>query len=150
MSYMSSFLPTPARFSASEKAWMGAGMALLTSLLLIGAGGAIAGSVGSYSGAASGVGQAGTAVDQVWQMLADFVQGPMGRIITLLIIVIGVAAGIITQSLAAFAVGIGAALGLSFAPTIVEGLLGGSLQASEVVATGKASMAHTLSPVLGG
>lgn len=105
-------------FTNSQKAWMAIGGAIAFMALMLIAETAMAGSV---------TGAGGSAVNDVWNKLVAFVQGPIGRIITLLIIVVGVAAGILTQSLGAFAVGLGAALGLSFAPQIVSGMLGATV-----------------------
>jgi len=80
----------------------------------------------AFAGSATSTGTA-AALDPVWQMLVDFTNGTLGRIITLLIIVVGIGAGILTQSLGAFAVGIGAGIGLSFAEEIINALFGAAL-----------------------
>ncbi|MBZ9574499.1 TraA family conjugative transfer protein [Modicisalibacter sp. MOD 31.J] len=82
----------------------------------------------AFAGTATGSGTA-AALDPVWQMLVDFTNGTLGRIITLLIIVVGIGAAILTQSLGAFAVGIGAGIGLSFAEEIINALFGAALTA---------------------
>lgn len=74
-------------------------------------------------------GSGGGELDPIWEMLVDFVDGSLGRIITLLIIIVGIGAGILTQSLGAFAIGLGAGIGLAFSPEIVEGLFGATLTA---------------------
>lgn len=132
----------PAEYSISQRAWLAVGAFVAFALLLMVAQSVWAGSVnsGSYNG---------TSLNDVWDLLRQFVEGPIGRIITLLIIVVGVAAGILTQSLGAFAVGVGAALGLSFAPKIINGLLGATLQASDVVATHAFPAAIQIAPLAG-
>lgn len=62
----------------------------------------------------------------VWQELSDWTQGYLGQVIAGAMILVGVIAGIARQSLMAFAIGIAAGLGLSFAPDIIEGLMGAS------------------------
>lgn len=51
--------------------------------------------------------------------LSYYTQTSVGKIITLLIIVAGLAAGIMRQSLWSFVIGVGGGLGLYNAPTIV-------------------------------
>lgn len=72
-------------------------------------------------------GSGGGELDPIWNMLVDFVEGSLGRIITLLIIIVGIGAGILTQSLGAFAIGLGAGIGLAFSPDIVHSLFGATL-----------------------
>jgi len=140
---LATLVSAPAEYSSRQKVWLAVGAVLTFAVLFLATQAVLAGSVtsGSYSG---------TALDGVWQMLTEFVEGPIGRIITLLIIVVGVAAGILTQSLGAFAVGVGAALGLSFAPEIINGLLGATLQASHVVATNVVPVVAQVTPLVGG
>lgn len=139
---IATLVSTPVEFSTRQKAWLAVGAVLSFCVLLFAAEMAMAGTVtsGGYSG---------TALDSVWQMLTEFVEGPIGRIITLLIIVVGVAAGILTQSLGAFAVGVGAALGLSFAPEIINGLLGATLEAGQTVVTHVVPVMMQLTPLVG-
>lgn len=63
-----------------------------------------------------------TPVDTVWTQLVGWTQGSVGKIITLLIVVVGVAAGIIKQSLWAFVIGLGGGIGLYNTPNIVNTL----------------------------
>jgi len=63
-----------------------------------------------------------TPLDTMWNTLVLWTQSSLGKIITILIIVAGVAAGIMRQSLWAFVIGIGGGLGLYNAPTIINAL----------------------------
>lgn len=101
---------TPVTYTAAQRAWIAIGIGLFALVVLM---------LSQHVMAGSG----GTALDPVWQMLVEFVEGTLGRIITLLIIVAGIAAGILTQSLGAFAVGVGAGIGLAFTPQIVQALV---------------------------
>lgn len=75
------------------------------------------------------IGLADTATDEqifgeLWDTLAGWIDGYLGRIIAGAMILIGIIAGIVRQSLMAFAVGIAAGFGLHFAPTIIENVVG--------------------------
>jgi len=63
-----------------------------------------------------------TPLDTMWTTLMAWTQSSLGKIITLLIIVSGVAAGIMRQSLWAFVIGVGGGLGLYNSPTIINAL----------------------------
>ena len=67
-------------------------------------------------------GTGGGAFDPVWTMLTDWSQGALGRIIAGALILVGIVAGIARQSLMAFAVGIGAGIGLYNAPTVINSI----------------------------
>jgi conjugal transfer pilus assembly protein TraA len=75
--------------------------------------------------AMAGVG--GTALNTVWTTIVDLTQGTLGRIITLLIVVGGIAAAVVKQSLWAFIIGLSAGIGLYNAPTIINTLVAGVL-----------------------
>ncbi|AJF08314.1 TraA family conjugative transfer protein [Geoalkalibacter subterraneus] len=65
-------------------------------------------------------GGVGGPLDDVYTELTTWTQGSVGKLITLAFIIVGVVAGIVRQSLMAFAVGIGAGLGVYNAEGIVE------------------------------
>lgn len=59
--------------------------------------------------------------------LVGWIQGYLGRIIVLVLIGVGIVAGIARQSIMAFAVGIGAGLGLNAIPTVLTNMMGATL-----------------------
>lgn len=123
----------PAEYTKRQKAWMATGAALLFVGLFFAAQAALAITTGGGGGGGGG----GTTFDPVWQILVDWTTGTLGRIITLLIILVGIVAGVLTQSLGAFAVGLGAGLGLYFAPTIITAVFSATV----------VPMAHVIEPV---
>lgn len=72
-------------------------------------------------------GDGGEEFSQIWITLTDWVQGTLGRIIAAAIVVVGIVAGIVRQSLIAFAIGIGGGMGLYNIPTIIEQILTATL-----------------------
>jgi len=73
-------------------------------------------------------GTGGTAFDEVWSTLKDWIQGTLGRIVAGAMILVGVIGGIARQSLMAFAIGIGGGMGMYNAPTVVESIMSATLQ----------------------
>lgn len=67
-------------------------------------------------------GTGGTAFDPVWTMITDWSEGTLGRVIAGALILVGIVAGIARQSLMAFAVGIGAGVGLYNAPAVIDSI----------------------------
>jgi conjugal transfer pilus assembly protein TraA len=68
-------------------------------------------------------GGGGAEFQAVYDTLTDWVEGILGRIIAVVMVVAGVAIGIARQSIAAFGIGIASALGLVNAPTIVDNIV---------------------------
>jgi len=64
---------------------------------------------------------------QVYTDLTGWVQGNVGKTTALSMILVGTVAGIVRQSLMAFAVGIGGGLGLYNAPTIIDTVFNATL-----------------------
>jgi len=62
----------------------------------------------------------GGPLDSVYSELTTWTEGSVGKTIMLAFILVGIVAGIARQSLLAFAIGIGAGLGLYNAPAIVD------------------------------
>lgn len=79
-------------------------------------------------------GAGGTEFDDVWVSIKDWTQGGLGRVIAGGMVLIGVAAGMARQSLMAFALGVGGAMGLFYAPTILESIMTATLPAAPYVA----------------
>lgn len=59
--------------------------------------------------------------------LTDWLEGSMGVMLALAFVTVGLVAGIARQSLIAFAVGIGGALGISIAPGLLAGIFSAGL-----------------------
>jgi conjugal transfer pilus assembly protein TraA len=72
-------------------------------------------------------GTGGSEFDDIWITLSDWVEGTLGRVIAAGIVVVGIVAGIVRQSLMAFAIGIGGGMGLYNTPTIIEEILTATL-----------------------
>ena len=72
-------------------------------------------------------GTGGSEFEDIWITLTDWVEGTLGRIIAAGIVVVGIVAGIVRQSLMAFAVGIGGGMGLYNTPTIINEILTATL-----------------------
>lgn len=68
-----------------------------------------------------------TAFNSVWTTLQEWIQGTLGRIVAVSMILVGIVAGIARQSLMAFAIGIAGGMGLYNTPTIVNGIMGATL-----------------------
>lgn len=65
--------------------------------------------------------------DQVWDTLVTWIEGTLGRIIAVSIILVGIIAGVARQSLIAFAIGIAGGMGLYNSPTIIEAIMTATL-----------------------
>jgi len=72
-------------------------------------------------------GTGGTEFEEIWGTLTDWIEGTLGRIIAAAIVVVGIVAGIVRQSLIAFAIGIGGGMGLYNTPGIIEEIMGATL-----------------------
>lgn len=59
----------------------------------------------------------------VWKTITDYMQGSLGRVLVGLIVIVGVAAAVVRQSLMVFAVAVGAAIGLFYSPDIIDGMM---------------------------
>ncbi len=67
-----------------------------------------------------------TGFSDVWTTITEYMQGSLGRVLVGLIVVVGVAAAVVRQSLMVFAVAVGAAIGLYYSPTIIDGMMASS------------------------
>lgn len=64
-----------------------------------------------------------TGFSAVWRTITDYMQGSLGRVLVGLIVIVGVAAAVVRQSLMVFAVAVGAAIGLYYSPDIIDGMM---------------------------
>ncbi len=90
-------------------------------------------------------GKGGSAFNDVWHTLKDWIQGTLGRIVAASMILVGVIGGIARQSLMAFALGIGGGMGLYNAPLVVETVMSATLEET----AGSAARVVTLDNGLG-
>lgn len=65
---------------------------------------------------------------EVWETLKSWTQGTFGRIIALTLVLVGAAMGVVRQSLITFVVGVAMGLGLYNAPTIIDTIMGASIE----------------------
>lgn len=77
-------------------------------------------------------GTGGTEFDNVWTWLVDVTQGTLGRILAGSMVLVGVVGGIARQSLMAFATGIGGALGLNYAPDIIDAVMSATINVAHL------------------
>lgn len=75
----------------------------------------------------------GDGFDSVWAAISEYLKGTMGRVLVGLIVIVGVAAGVVRQSLMSFAVAVGAAIGLFYSPEIIEGIITSTQAAAGLV-----------------
>ena len=74
----------------------------------------------------------GDEFEEIYDTITGWMQGSLGRTLALGMILIGVAGGMARQSVMTFAVGVGAGLGLMYAPGIIENIMSATLPAVEV------------------
>lgn len=79
-------------------------------------------------------GTSSTEFDAVYTTLVGWAQGSLGKVAALSMILVGIVAGVVRQSLMAFVVGIAAGLGLYTAPAIVDGIVSATLPVAQAVA----------------
>jgi conjugal transfer pilus assembly protein TraA len=72
---------------------------------------------------ASLAGTGGDDFDSIWIQLTDWMQGTLGRIIIGLMVLAGIGAGVLRQSLMPFITGVGGGVGLYAAPDVIESIM---------------------------
>lgn len=65
--------------------------------------------------------------EDVWETLKDWTNGSLGRVIAGAMILVGIIGGIARQSIMAFALGIAGGMGLTYAPNVIESIVGATL-----------------------
>ena len=71
-------------------------------------------------GAVSGV----AANDTVWELLVGWTQGALGKVLALGALILGIGFGLVRQSVAAAAVGLGMAIVLQYGPYVINQIIG--------------------------
>ena len=89
----------------------------------------------------------GDEFEDVWSRLVGWTQGTLGRIIALTLILVGAAMGVVRQSLITFVVGIAMGLGLYNAPSIIDAVMGATLDDAPLII--ETSIHHGLSTLSG-
>lgn len=102
------------------------GMAAVTALYFATSSNALAVTSSGVGAGTPGQGsqQASDVFSPLYKTLVAWTDGPLGKFIALLAIIIGIAAGIMRQSLTAVVIGLGAAIIFANAPTIIDAIMG--------------------------
>ena len=72
-------------------------------------------------------GTGGDSFDTIWVTLTDWMQGTLGRVVAGSMVLVGIVAGIVRQSIMSFATGVGGGVGLYNTPTIIESIMTATL-----------------------
>ncbi|MGM8936764.1 TraA family conjugative transfer protein [Pseudomonas neustonica] len=75
-------------------------------------------------------GTGGDTFDGVWITLTDWMQGTLGRILIGLMVLAGIGAGVLRQSLMPFITGVGGGVGLYAAPDVIESIMTATIAAT--------------------
>lgn len=68
-------------------------------------------------------GTGGDTFDSVWITLTEWMQGTLGRILIGLMVLTGIGAGVLRQSLMPFVTGVGGGVGLYASPDVIESIM---------------------------
>ena len=88
----------------------------------------------------------GSEFQDIWDKLVIWSGGYLGKIIALTMILIGIFYGLARQSIMSFALGIGTAMGLVYAPGVVDNIFSATLDAVNGMAPLAVSLANGLGP----
>jgi conjugal transfer pilus assembly protein TraA len=72
-------------------------------------------------------GTGGSEFDDIYNLLVGWTQGTLGKIIALGMFMVGLAAGIVNQSIISVVIGIGGALALYYGPTVINGVVAATI-----------------------
>jgi len=75
-------------------------------------------------------GTGGDDFDSIWIQITDWMQGTLGRIIIGLMVLAGIGAGVLRQSLMPFITGVGGGVGLYAAPDVIESIMTATVPAA--------------------
>lgn len=85
---------------------------------------------------AAGSAMAGSGGDEfstVYDTLVEWTQGTLGRIISIAMILVGLVAGVVRQSIMALVVGLAGGMGLYNAPTVIEAVMTATAAHSQAI-----------------
>lgn len=77
------------------------------------------------AGATSAFAASDSDFEEVFQLLADWSQGSLGKLVSLAAVIVGVGIGIVRQSIMAAVIGIAMAVVVQYAPTIIGNIVSG-------------------------
>lgn len=84
--------------------------------------GLFAGVAAVYAGV-GGNNPGGSEFDDIWTLIQGWSQGVLGRIIALGALIVGIAFGLVRQSVVAAVIGISMAIVLQYGPDVIEGIV---------------------------
>lgn len=79
-------------------------------------------------------GTGGTEFDDVYDTVVEWMQGTLGRIIAVSMILVGLVAGVVRQSIMAFVIGVAGGMGLYQAPTVIDAIMSAATVDADKVA----------------
>ncbi|WP_235726491.1 TraA family conjugative transfer protein [Methylocaldum szegediense] len=68
-------------------------------------------------------GSGGTEFQTIYQTLSDWIQGILGRVISICFVIVGLVAGVVRGSIMGFVFGIASGVGLFVTPTILDNIV---------------------------
>ena len=95
----------------------------MTSFAKTAAGVALFAGVVAAAYAGSGGTAGGSEFNDIWDLIAGWSQGVLGRIIALGALIVGIAFGLVRQSVVAAVIGISMAIVLQYGPDVIEGII---------------------------
>ncbi len=110
-------------------------------IALVGAGVAVL-ALGAWEPALAGDTTNSTDFQDIWDTLVEWSKGTLGRTIALAFILVGLIRGIAQQSIMAFAIGVAAGLGLYNAETIVDSIMGATVEPAAIEAAAEPAAAE--------
>lgn len=84
--------------------------------------GLLAGAAAVYAGV-GGSTPGGSEFEDIWDLIQGWSQGVLGRIIALGALIVGIAFGLVRQSVVAAVIGISMAIVLQYGPDVIEGIV---------------------------
>ena len=99
---------------------------------------------------AGGAATGGSEFSEIWDLIEGWSQGFLGRILALGALIVGIAFGLVRQSVIAAVVGIAMAIVLQYGPSVIEGIVtstAADAQPAQVVVMDNAMQAQDLSKI---